>query len=404
MADNTHAVGQMQGYMLQVRHMLFELISLNPITVSIEKLDDVAIESSDGSVIAEQIKSVTSDDNPLANRSVVFWKTINNWLEYINNGTLNLDTTIFRMVVVANKALRSGDFIEAFHNSTDEAKAYISLQSAREGLWGKKNELKNKIPDSYSGYLKNLFDAKNESVICKIISKMSIDVHENDYDEKLYEKFRGIPALIPEFVESLLIYMLGWVTDKVNEQARNGQVAFIENAEFNKALQTQMRMYNQRDALPALSQAIDENVIITEVNQQDIYIQQLDLIDVDFDSKLEAASEYIRTRTEITLRAESGLFTPQSLTEYNEKMKQTWKDRSRLIAIAHADTDVNKGKMLYFGLRESASSQKLQGNEVPSFFGAGVLQTLANEPKEEPEIGWHPEYKALLKAGESNDG
>ena len=72
MSKNTHAVGQLQGYLLQTRHMFYELISLDDITVSMELLDDVAIESKGGTIIAEQLKSVTSDNNPLTDRSVVF--------------------------------------------------------------------------------------------------------------------------------------------------------------------------------------------------------------------------------------------------------------------------------------------------------------------------------------------
>lgn len=60
-----------QGNLLQVGHMLYELISVDDRIVSVEKLDDVAVEI-DGKVIAEQIKSVTSSNNPMDERSVVF--------------------------------------------------------------------------------------------------------------------------------------------------------------------------------------------------------------------------------------------------------------------------------------------------------------------------------------------
>lgn len=117
MTNKTHAVGQLQGYMLQVRHMLFELISLDDIVVSVEKLDDVAVESPEGDVIVEQLKSVTSDSNPATNRSIVFWKTLYNWFDYVRNGSLVLDKTIFRMVVVSNHELDVGDIAGQFHGA-----------------------------------------------------------------------------------------------------------------------------------------------------------------------------------------------------------------------------------------------------------------------------------------------
>lgn len=59
MPNRTLVPDKLQGYLLQVRHMLYELISVDDRIVSIEKLDDVAVEA-DGKVIAEQVKSVTS--------------------------------------------------------------------------------------------------------------------------------------------------------------------------------------------------------------------------------------------------------------------------------------------------------------------------------------------------------
>lgn len=44
MAGNTHVPDKLEGYMLQVRHALFELISVDDRIVSVEAYDDVAIE------------------------------------------------------------------------------------------------------------------------------------------------------------------------------------------------------------------------------------------------------------------------------------------------------------------------------------------------------------------------
>ena len=77
MSNKTLVPDKLQGYLLQVRHMLYELISVDDRVVSVEKLDDVAVEI-EGQVIAEQVKSVTSANNPIAERAPVFWKTLYN--------------------------------------------------------------------------------------------------------------------------------------------------------------------------------------------------------------------------------------------------------------------------------------------------------------------------------------
>ena len=393
MCNNTHAVGQMQGYMLQVRHMLFELISLDDIIVSIEKLDDVAVELSSGSVIVEQLKSVTSDGNPATDRSVVFWKTLYNWFNYVNDGSLIVDKTIFRMVVVSNHNLGVGDIADQFHKAIKKEDALKALNAAKLNIWGKDDVLKSKVPDSYGSYLKALFSPANEDLVAQIISRVELDIHENDYDEKLVKKFSG-QSIPPEFADNLLIYMLGWVTEEANKYIKEGLPAIITSMDYRKTLVAQCRMYNQQNAIPALSREITPDEVRTEVESQDVYIRQLDLIQMDFDDKLDAASDYLQTKAETTIRAEKGLFTPQSSKDYNDKICRIWKSKRKQILLLPSCSDAMKGQQLYAQMGEVAPQID---SALPSFFGSGTLQTLANKPCEDPEIGWHPNYKELLK-------
>lgn len=73
MPDNTHVPDKLEGYMLQVRHALYELISLDERIVSVEAYDDVAVEK-EGLLIAEQTKSVLSNNNPVTDRAEAFGK------------------------------------------------------------------------------------------------------------------------------------------------------------------------------------------------------------------------------------------------------------------------------------------------------------------------------------------
>lgn len=399
MSKNTHAVGQLQGYLLQTRHMFYELISLDDITVSMELLDDVAIESKGGTIIAEQLKSVTSDNNPLTDRSVVFWKTLYNWLEYVRDGSLTLDKTTFRMIIVSNSCIKAGGIIQQLSNAGNSHQANEALQNAIDTLWGSDHHLKSEIPPSYAKYLEVLFDINNKQIVITIIEKMSIDIHENNYDDILQERFSGIPALIPEFTDKLFVFMIGWVNERVNEFCKSGKAPFICNKEFNEALQSQMRLYNQWDAIPFLSEAIEENVIRTEVEQQDIYIQQLEFIENNFSDKLEAASDFLRTKTEKTMRAEKGILTDHGFADYSDKIKRAWNSKQKSINLNNITPDVEKGKMIYYETKNVVIDYRLQGGDVPSFFGSGVLHSLANTPKNEPCIGWHPNYKSLLKEG-----
>lgn len=402
MADNTHAVGQLQGYILQVRHMLFEMISLDDIVVSIEALDDVAVQTLDGAVIAEQIKSVTSENNPVTDRSIVMWKTLYNWVNYIRDGSLVLDKTTLRLVVMSSHEIKVGDILDQFHRASSKEEAIKALIAAKLKLWGKDNSLKSSVPSSYGQYLDVLFADANEDLVAQIIIKVSLDIHNNDYDDKLIKKFSG-QTIPPEFADHLFKYMLGWVNDKVNKYLKQGLPAIITSEEYRKALVAQCRMYNQRNSIPALSMEIDSDKARTEVENQDVYIQQLDWIEMDFDDKLEAASDYLRTKSEKTIRGEKGLVTPQSFDEYTDKICRLWKTQRQQVQLLPAYSDVAKGKQLYAQTNEAASRYTLGDCDTPSFFGSGTLQSLANEPRENPKIGWHPNYLGLLKGGIKNE-
>ena len=194
--------------------------------------------------------------------------------------------------------------------------------------------------------------------------------------------------------------MLGWVHERVNEYAKQGLPALIKSEDYRKELVSQCRMYNQRNSIPALSEKADADVVRTEVENQDVYIQQLDFIEEDFDAKLQAASDFLRTKAESTIRAEKGLFTPQSLQEYNERLQRLWKSKQTQTSLLAAATDVQKGKTLY---AQTTEATMLTNLELPTFFGSGTLQSLANEPHDEPKIGWHPRYKEILKGGDDDE-
>lgn len=134
MPNKTLVPDKLQGYLLQVKHMLFELISVDDRIVSIEKLDDVAVEA-DGTVIAEQVKSVTSANNPIAERSSVFWKTLYNWCTYIEAGALP-SGAIMRFVVVSNSIVTPGGIQASFINAHSDDEAQKALADAKEAILG----------------------------------------------------------------------------------------------------------------------------------------------------------------------------------------------------------------------------------------------------------------------------
>lgn len=295
MPNKTLVPDKLQGYLLQVKHMLFELISVDDRVVSVEKLDDVAVET-DGKVIAEQVKSVTSANNPIAERSSVFWKTLYNWCTYIEAGDLP-SGAIMRFVVVSNGTVIPGGIQASFMNAHSDYEAQKALADAKEAILGTTQggsaaDVYATLPGSYRDYIRYLFDDSRTKIVCDVIKAMEIEIHNNTYDEDLLNRFSNQVGIPSEYVDLLLTDMLGWVTQTVESFTKDNKPAYISAADYRKALNAQIRAYNTSAVLRAVSRAPSRIEQSGEVERLDTYIRQLQLVEVDDTTLYEAASDF----------------------------------------------------------------------------------------------------------------
>lgn len=402
MPNRTLVPDKLQGYLLQVRHMLYELISVDDRIVSIEKLDDVAVEA-DGKVIAEQVKSVTSANNPIAERSSVFWKTLYNWCTYIETGALP-SGAIMRFVVVSNGIVTPGSIQASFMNACSDSDAQKALADAKKSILGTAQDnfatdMYAALPDSYREYIRYLFDGNRTKIVCDMIKSMEIEIHNNTYDEDLLNRFSNQVGLPAEYVDLLLTDMLGWVTQTVESFTKDNKPAYISAAEYCKALNTQIRAYNTNAVLRAVSQVPSKDEQSGEIERLDTYIRQLQLVEMDDATLYEAASDFLRAKIDKIEWAQRGIVHAQSFEDYHDALYRIWTNQKQLMGLQYRTDAIACGKAVYFKCRNDSAQQKLQGVETPPFFGSGSLHDLANTPADSPRIGWHPQYITLLKEG-----
>jgi len=90
---------QYWGYSLQAVRFLQLLLEASPgTTVSLEVFEDVGKKDQDGTTFASQTKTGLAK-NPLSDRALELWKTFANWLDTIDQGSLNQHQTIFELYV-----------------------------------------------------------------------------------------------------------------------------------------------------------------------------------------------------------------------------------------------------------------------------------------------------------------
>ena len=401
MIDKTHVPDKLEGYLLQTRHALFELISHDSNrVVSVEAYDDVAFENDD-TLVAEQLKSVLSDNNPLADRSVVLWKTIYNWSTYVSRGTLGKKKLELRIVVAASHEIRPGSIVSNFANAKDIEQAKEALQYAKNELVGTDDS--PKIPSKgIKEYIDYCFAEENETYVLTVIKLLSIELHNRDYDNKLKERFFAQPIPV-EYINELFTYMLGWVEEQIHLQTQKNQPAFLSTTDYINELRAQIQRYDVNKILVAVSTIPDTTKTHEEVAQRSSYIRQLEFIDMGYTEMFEAASDFLRSQVEKTEWGKRGLVTQDSIADYNDTLCRIWQSKRRIAAIQFKGDGVVAGQYTYSECKSQVINQRLQGCDVPPFFGSGCLHELANKPTTTPKIGWHPNYIQLLNE-EGSDG
>lgn len=399
--DRTHVPDKVEAFLLQVRHALFELIQApdEKCVISVEAYDDVSCEH-DGRIIAEQIKSSLSSNNPLSNRSVSFWKTLFNWCKYLEEEQINADA--LKLIVISLNTITIGSIPEQFNNVTtkDEAKkaideAYIILNKTSTNGAIASDECKR--------YIDYCYQSEHRATFIEVVKLFSIDLHNGTYDKTLKERFCTQPIPL-EYADQLFITMLGWVNERVHEFTKKNRPAIISKKEYNDALRKEIRGRNQNSILSSVSTQPDRVEANHEINRHDTYIKQLELIDLGTDDIYSAAVDYLRTCVEKTYWAKKGMVTDLSFDDYYDVLHRLWEAKKKNARLRYQTYSCeDQGQMLYNDCKESVLQMHLQGCDVPSFFGSGSLHHLANEPSDSPKIGWHPNYRALIKGKDGDE-
>ncbi len=386
--NQTHVPDKVYSFSLQIRHMLNELIKAQPDDIiSLEALDDVAIQNNKENELI-QIKSSISKNNPTSDRATDFWKTFYNWFEYVKYDGIELEKTKFRLLIHSNDNKDLGQICKDFNDANNISEANQALEIAIRKIKGDQKE----IPQSYKKYIDTLFDEKNRAIVIGIISNFKANMEiDSEYESNLLKNLRN-RILIDTYVDKIFIYMLGWVNEEVNKEIKLGKPAFIEYANFEKELKSQLTMYRQDNVLQAISVEVEDCKAEEEIKKEDIYIKQLNLINVKYEDKISAVKAFLRTSIDKTEWADRGLVTSISFNEYENSLIERWNNLKNLIELENLVENYEiLGEKLYYTCLNS-NLTKLQGKDLPSHFVKGEYNQLANKLV----VGWHFKYRELL--------
>lgn len=376
----SQASGQHLGFSLQITRALVRLLQAFPgECVSIENIEDIFVEKNNGLFIAEQAKSVTTGNNPVADRSKDLWKAFYNWLYLLHEGHLILDKTEF--VIYVSKPI-DGDIVNRFSNANNFTEACQSLDYA-------KNKLGSKISNTIKPYTDKVFNAEIND-IANIIKNFKLVCGSGSPQEDL------IPLLAsklvpPESYDILILQLQGWVKAKTDRLLENSEKATVGYDEFHDQCTSFIRKQNYSNMLISFARVPTSEEIDQEFEQYRTYIKQLEIIDSTDGEKLRAVDNYLRSSCERTNWSERGLVHESSFDDFEDRLLREWfycKKQTELNLSRRNDT--TKGEYLYAECMKK--DFPLENKQVPNYFTPGSYHFLSDAKK----LGWHFDYLKLL--------
>jgi hypothetical protein len=375
------------GYGLQYTRLTAMLLEASEgAYCSMEVLDDVVEHGpTDGQRLVQSKSALT--DNPVADRATSLWKSLFNWLQLIRGGFVKTENTIFELYVSRPV---SGMIVSSFHEAETSAAASAALDEAKRELWGHPPDFQARkaIRSDLAQYVNSVLEAKNSEIL-PLIQRMQLTCGSGSPQADIETIIRTHP--VPQSkIGKIADYICGWVKRRVDERLEKSLPAVISRDEFHTAYTACCRAENCDTILRSLGRHPTEPEKTERL--PDDFVQQLDLIDVSFEDKLEAVSDFLRACWDRAHWAEVGDVDEYSFDELDASLKRTWKNHAQSVALEHRSLqDVERGQRLLLKCVQHAAT--VQGMTPPSHFVPGCFHRLADEM----EVGWHPKYKQMLR-------
>ncbi len=376
----TSVPGQYLGYSLQeVRLCRYLLTVEDGRSVSIEHLDDVAVHSSDGKQLLEQAKSALTT-NPLTDRHTALWNTLANWATMCSDGTVEIESTWFRLYVTPRNA---GDLASSMAAATDTTAAAEVLTKI------KKLFPKNATATAGANPLVRKFLAAGDDTCAQIITRMSI-VTEDDPLDSIRAALRA--TLAEELLDDFAAAAIGMAKAEAEKIGRAGAPPIVDAAAYRRRFQAFVRKHNLSNLLVPTMPAPSPVAIEEEMGLSPIYIQQLRAIEASDDLVVTAISDVLRTKADKIGWAADGSIVDTSLDELDDDLIRHHKlARDEVEDVQASLSPAVRGRHLYRNCIRLV--RPLEGRSLPDHFIPGAFNCLADVVT----IGWHPDYLTMFK-------
>lgn len=350
-----------------------------------EYLDDVAQECAEGTKLGQSKSALTA--NPVADRAKSLWKTLSNWTNLAVEGGCDPDRTVFEMYVSRSV---SGALVDAFASATTLNAAQAAIELARTTLWGEAPAYSKRaeVAAEIASYVENVFSS-DQALVARVIKNFVLSCGSGSPQADVEAILKTHP-ISQSKVRDIADHMCGVVKRRVDELLEAGKPAVIARDDFHAWYSTYVRKVDRDTVL--LSRAKRPSDDVAKGHLPRLFVQQLDLIGMPFEDKLEAVGDYLMAVADRTTWAASGDVDATSFEDLDVTLKRNWKNKRLVCKVAHGGKPLDEqGQALYADCMQVSVAVEEKG--TPDHFIPGCLHMLADDLS----IGWHPDYAHQLK-------
>lgn len=386
-----HVPEQFRGFSLQPTRMALLLLKAPESSfVSLEKLDDVALETADRNAMVVQTKD-TEATNPVSDRSPQLWKAFANWSRDVRQKKLDATRTTFELYV-SRKV--SGKLVNLFHNANTKSTAKDAFLNARTKLWGEAPGFPKRadVAETLSEHLSEVF-GPGQAAFRAILERFQLTCALKTPESDLRAAVASIPTIREDLIDDMVVDIHGWLKKLIDDQLRERKAPIIARDEFFRLLRASYSKLVPSGALPDLARKGPTPSEIAELMGLK-FVKQMEIIKRDEASQHHAMTCFFKARAARTAWAHRGdaLVHSDSIGEFEDGLKQVWRNhRTKVFSDPLRTEEELRGQLL---LVECESySCPVEGKTVPSYFVPGCFHELANRLA----VGWHPRFDDLLR-------
>lgn len=380
------ASGPAAGYYYQVRYALLrslERLKKTPTaSVSVEKLDDVAVEYDGGVIDREQLKHSLQPGKTYSDTSPALWRTLGNWIA--SSGESEIDEAGGRLFLTTNGSTSEGSALSLLGPGRSKEDVAEALTLLRAVALSSKSETTAKDRASFLALAAPLQGALL-SAVTVVSQAPELSALDGELEDAIHY------ACDAEFLTDFRLELEGWWFDRVMQNWTLGSGATVPLLE----VQARVSLLRERYKISSLSIDVGD-VPAAEPLDDRLFVKQVRALKVGTQRLQNVQKDYLRAGAQRSKWLRQLKLDPAELDTFDATLIDRWSTQSAILIdeLATGAEDDEKCKVGRTLLGWAETQEVPIRNAKAQFLTSGSYHALADSLK----VGWHPDYKSLFPA------